>query len=167
MKNMQRLSGGAKQIDAYELLKNEESKKMKTRKLILVFCLVVVLLLVTVITASAADKIRLTGGFNNTYFGLGWERIDVNVALDPVTFDADGKVRYSVYEYADDPRINYSWAAEPICGSLGEFQGAPTIALVIRIDEVKNIPELWVGRYAKITMTDGGENASNDLLGIV
>jgi hypothetical protein len=140
---------------------------MKTRKLIVALGLVVLLLVGSVLVASAADKIKLTGSANNTYFGLGWEWIDANVTVDPMTGDADGKLRYRVYEYADDPKVFYRWTGEPVCGALGDIDGVPTLALVIQIQEVRNIPEEWVGRYAKITVTDGGENASQDLFGIV
>ena len=92
-------------------------KKMKTRKLFLVLGLVVILLAGTVLVANAADKIKVTGGFNNTFFGMGWEWIDVNVTIDPETDDAEGKLRYRVYEYVDDPKIFYSWEADPICGT--------------------------------------------------
>jgi len=140
---------------------------MKTQKLFLVLIMVVIFLLGTVLAASAANKIRLTGGANNTYFGLGWEWIDLNISLDPDTGDAEGKARYRVYEYADDPKVFYSWVAEPICGAMGVYDGVPTMAFVIKIVEQKNIDPAWVGKYAKMSISDGGQNASQDILGIV
>jgi hypothetical protein len=142
-------------------------EKMKTRKLFLVLGLVVILLAGTVLVANAADKIKVTGGSNNTFFYQGWEWIDVNVTIDPETDAAEGKLRYRVYEYADDPKIFYSWEADPICGTLTEVDGVPTISLVFEITEVKNMPADWIGKYAKISISDGGQNASEDMLGIV
>lgn len=138
---------------------------MKTRKLFLVLGLVVLLLVGTVLVASASDKIRLTGGYNNTFFGMGWEWINVNILLDPATHDAEGKAQYMVYEEAEGP-IKFSWRAEALCGAVGEFDNNPTISIVIRIVSVKNIDPSWVGKYAEITFYDGGQNASTDIIGI-
>lgn len=145
---------------------------MRTRKLFLMLVLVAMLLLGTVLVANAADKIRLTGGINNSFFGMGWEWMDLNVTLDPAapaTDNTDGKVQYRVYAYADGNQKYWeSWVGEPVCGALGELNGAPTIALVVKITEVKNIdPTNWVGRYMKVTLSDGGQNATEDIIGIV
>ena len=53
-----------------------------------------------------------------------------------------------------------------VCASMGELDGLPTVAFVIEIVETKMDPS-WVGKFAKVTMTDGGQNASQDWLGIV
>ena len=140
---------------------------MKTRKLFLVLVLVVVLLLGTVLTASADDKIRVTGGVNNTFFGVGWEWMNVNFSLDPITYDASGTVRYMVYEDEHGKELKFSWRGEIVCAALGEFNGVPTVSLVIRIVEQRNIDPGWVGKYAKTTISDGGQNASEDMVGIV
>ena len=144
---------------------------MKTRKSILVLVLVVILLLGSVLVSSAENKIMLTGGANNSFFGLGWEWMGYNVTLDPsapLTDNADGKVRYKVYEYDENNQKPWgSWGGEPVCGALGEFNGAPTIALVIKVTEVKNIDPYWIGKYMKVTVSDGGQNASEDTIGIL
>ena len=138
---------------------------MKTRKLVLVLVLVVILLMGTVLVASATTNVRLTGGANNSFFGIGWEWIVANVSLDPVTHETKGIVRYRVKSY--DLDYSESWIGEPVCGAMGEFGGVPTMALVIKIVEVKNIDPEWVGKFLKITVSDGGQNASKDILGIV
>ena len=140
---------------------------MKTRKLFLVLILVVILLLGSVLVVSAAKHtIRVTGGFNNTFFGMGWEWINVNILLDPDTFEAEGKVNYSVYEDAYGRNLKFGWRGELICASMGELDGMPTVALVVEIIEENVEDPSWVGKFAKITMTDGGTNASEDWLGI-
>ena len=142
---------------------------MKTRKMFLVLAIIVALLLGSVLVASASDLIRITGGANNTYFGMGWEWMGWEVTLDPAAppdDNADGKVRYRVYVHDGNPRFWESWVGEPVCGALGEFNGAVTVAMVIRVTEVKNIDPYWEGKYMKVTVTDGGQNASKDIIGI-
>ena len=140
---------------------------MKTRKIFLVLVLVVILLVGSVLVASAAkNKIRVTGGFNNTFFGMGWEWINVNFELDPDTQKAEGKVKYSVYEDAYGRNLKFGWRGELICASMGDLDGVPTVAFVVEIVEQKMDPS-WVGKFAKVTVTDGGQNASEDWLGIV
>ena len=139
---------------------------MKTRKLFLILIIVVILLVGTVLVASAAkNRIRVTGGFNNTFFGMGWEWINVNILLDPDTFEAEGNAKYSVYEDAYGRNLKFGWRGEVVCASMGELDGMPTVAVVIEIVETKMDPS-WVGKFAKTTMTDGGQNASEDWLGI-
>ena len=139
---------------------------MKTRKIFLVLVMVAILLLGSVLVVSAAkNKIRVTGGFNNTFFGMGWEWINVNMLLDPDTFEAEGKVKYSVYEDAYGRNLKFGWRGEVVCASAGELDGIPTVAFVVEIVEQKMDPS-WVGKFAKVTVTDGGENASEDWLGI-
>jgi len=139
---------------------------MKTRKLFLVLILVVILLLGSVLVVSAAKHtIRVTGGFNNTFFGMGWEWINVNILLDPDTFEAEGKVNYSVYEDAYGRNLKFGWRGEVICASAGKLDSMPTVAVVVEIVEQKMDPS-WVGKFAKVTLTDGGQNASEDWLGI-
>ena len=140
---------------------------MKTRKLFLVLVLVVILLIGTVLVASATNKIRLTGGINNTFFGFGWEWMVANVSIDPVTSEAEGMTNYKVYVGDENPKYWESWTGEPVCGALGDIEGIPTIALVIKIEEQKNIDPDWVGKFLKITLSDGGQNASEDMVGIV
>ena len=139
---------------------------MKTRKLFPVLVLVVVLLLGTVLTASADNKIRVTGGANNTLFGFGWEWINVNFSLDPMTYDASGTIRYMAYEDEYGKEIKLSWDGEVICAALGEFNGLPTVAIVTKIVDERNIYPDWVGKYMKTTVSDGGQNASEDMVGI-
>jgi len=147
------------------MTKNKE-RNMKTRKIFLVLVMVAILLLGSVLVVSAAkNKIRVTGGFNNTFFGMGWEWINVNMLLDPDTFEAEGKVKYSVYEDAYGRNLKFGWRGEVVCASAGELDGIPTVAFVVEIVEQKMDPS-WVGKFAKVTVTDGGENASEDWLGI-
>ena len=140
---------------------------MKTRKLFLVLILVVILLLGSVLVVSAANsKIRVTGGFNNTFFGIGWEWINVNILLDSETFAAKGNLKYSVFEDEHGRNVKFSWRGEPVCAAAGELDGLPTVAVVIKIVEQKNMDPTWVGKFAIITFSDGGQNASQDMLGI-
>ena len=66
---------------------------MKTRKLILALVRLVVLLLGTALVASAGDQIRLTDGMNQSYFGFGWEWVNVNISLDSRSPAAEGQVK--------------------------------------------------------------------------
>jgi len=139
---------------------------MKTRKLFLVLVVVAILLLGSVLVVSAAQStIRVNGGFNNTFFGMGWEWINVNILLNPDTFEAEGNVKYSVYEDAYGRNLKFGWRGEVVCASAGDLGGMPTVAVVVEIVEQKMDPS-WVGKFAKVTMTDGGQNASEDWLGI-
>lgn len=143
---------------------------MKNRNLFLAIVLTAILLLGTVLVASAADKILLTGGINNTYFGFGWEWMNFNVSIDPAappTDNTDGKVHYRVYIDDGSPKEWENWIGEPICGAFGYLNDVPTIALVVKILEVKNIDPAWEGKYLKVTLSDGGQNASEDMVGIV
>jgi hypothetical protein len=141
---------------------------MKTRKLFLILGLVVILLLGTVLVANAANKIIVTGAVNNSYFGMGWEWSYGPTFIDPVTQEAVGKSTYRVYLY-DESNKKYwmSWVGESVCGALGEFDGKPTVAVVTQIVSQKNIDPSWVGKYLKTTISDGGENASQDIIGVV
>lgn len=141
---------------------------MKSQKLFLVLVLVVILLLGTVVAASAANKIIVTGAVNNTYFGMGWEWSYGPTFIDPVTHVADGKSTYRVYMYDENNQKYWmSWVGEAVCGELGEFNGMPTVAVVTKIVAQKNIDPSWIGKYLKTTISDGGQNASEDMIGIV
>ena len=140
---------------------------MKTRKLFLVLVLVAILLLGTGLVANAANKIRVNGGVNNTLFGIGWEWIRVNLTIDPVTHEAIGETNYMFYEDEYGKEFKFSWRGEAVCAAMGEFEGLPTIAVVTKIVEQRNIDPSWVGKYVKTTISDGGPKASEDIIGIV
>ena len=140
---------------------------MKIQKLFLATILVLILLLGTALVASAADNIRVTGGVNNSLFGVGWEWIRVNLTIDPVTHEAIGETIYMFYEDEYGKEVKFSWRGEAVCAAMGEFEGLPTVAVVTKVVEQRGIDPSWVGKYVKTTISDGGQNASEDIIGIV
>lgn len=142
---------------------------MKMRKLILALVLVATLLVVTVLAASAAKMVRVTGGVNYPYRDgpedeIGWAYYAGNITIDSVTGDAEGFTHYKSYS-VEKPKDWGGWNGEAVCGAVGDIDGVPTVVYVVRVVEASD--PSWVGKYAKVSITDGGQNAAEDMVGLV
>jgi len=140
---------------------------MKLRKWMLVFVLVVILLVGSVAAANASARLRVTGGINYPYppdTQSGWAWAEMSITIDSAG-NAEGMMRYKSYT-VDKPKDWGGWVGEPICGAFGEYMGLPTVSIVFRVEDTVDAPS-WIGKYAKASISDGGQNAQNDLLGLV
>ena len=135
---------------------------MKVKQIMVAIGLVVILFVGTTIVASAEPAFgRLAGGGNWVYEVVGWAWGRINVTFDPVTGDADGFLKYM--SYSEDKPGNFGgWEGKAICTALGEFEGLPTLSIVV---EVTGGTYWEYGTYAKFIVADGG-NEADDLLGL-
>lgn len=132
------------------------------KKLLLILTLVLVLLVGSVIAARAASPTRIAGSMNYPYYD-GWAWATMNVAVDPDTGEASGFIHYKSYP-TEKIEEWYGWTGEPVCGSFVEYEGMPAAVLVIKIVEA---PDMESGTFLKILVADGGQNASEDLIGLI
>ncbi|MEJ2759745.1 MAG: hypothetical protein P8046_14800, partial [Anaerolineales bacterium] len=81
----------------------------------------------------------------------------------PVTGITDGFINYRSYS-EEKPKNLGGWKGTPICGEYSTYNGFPAVVLVVQLDEA----DVWTaGDYVKFMMVDGGQNATEDLLGLI
>jgi len=133
------------------------------KKVILVAILVAMLLAGIVLVASAKGLIKVTGSMNYPY-GDGWGWAQMNIKLDPATGEAVGFGQYRSYSNPDNPKEFGGWRGKAVCGEYGEYNGDPAVVAVLQLEETTNFV---VGQYIKFVMTDGGPDASDDMVGLI
>ena len=134
------------------------------KKVILVAILVAVLLAGIVLVANAKGLVKVTGSMNYPY-GPGWGWVQLNVKIDPSTHAVEGFIKYRSYDNEGMPPEFGGWYGIPICGDYKiTDNGDPAVSLVVQLSESTYWPNDY---FVKFVVVDGGQNASQDWVGLV
>lgn len=134
------------------------------KKMILVLVLVLVLLLGTILVANAKGLIKVTGGMHYPY-GAGRGQVELNIRIDPATYEMTGFVKYRSYDNEGNPKEFGGWNGLPICGDYKLTEdGKPAVSIVLQLKDSTYWPNDY---YVKFNVIDGGQNSQQDLAGLV
>ena len=144
-------------------------EKMK-KKILLVILLLLVFLVASYVSVGAKTGTRVTGAMNYPDpWSSGWGWGELNIIIDPdgnLDANAAGFAKFRSYT-VDDPKDWGGWYGSAVCGDLGEYDGNPAVVVVVEIEETTGANVFGVGQFMKFIIVDGGQNASEDMIGMI
>ena len=142
------------------------------KKILLVVLLLLIFLVASYASVGAKTGTRVTGSMNYPDpFSLeldpprGWGQI--NFIIDSEgnpEGNATGFAKFTGYTTVDKQPKDFSWYGSAVCGEIVDYGRNPAVVVVVQIKEATHLP---LNQYLKFIIVDGGQNASEDMLGLI